>query len=191
MTLVESMVWIAVFTFAMLALSTALISFYRTNSYAIQEASATAEAQKGMDAAVRVIRVASYASNGAYPVVSIAPNQFTFYAAVVPNDPQIQKVRLFVATTSLYEGLVEPSGDPFAYNGAESIHELANAVRNIAAGTSTFLYYDQNGNLITDYSQFASVRFVEINLVVDSSTTSLPTALMLRSSAALRNLVGQ
>ncbi len=189
MTLIEAMVWIVVFVSAMLALTSALLSFYRTNRYAIQEATAIQSAQHGMDTAVRAIRTASYSNVGAYPVISIAPNQMTFYANVLKGDPYIQQVRLYTQGNSFMEGVVEPTGDPAVYTGTEVLSDLSDYVQNIAANTNTFTYYDQSGAVISDYSKFQNVRFVTVNLVVDASTSSLPTQLTLTSSAALRNLV--
>jgi type II secretory pathway pseudopilin PulG len=189
MTLIEALVWIAVFTCAMIALTESLLYFYRTDRYAINEAFAVSSAQHAMDIAVRAIRTASYASTGAYPVISIAPNQISFYANVNEGDPLIQQVRFFVQGTSLEEGVIEPSGSPFTYANPETITDLTDYAQNLTVGTSTFLYYDQNGNQITNYAQFQNVRFVTINLIVDASTSSLPTQLTLTESAALRNVV--
>jgi type II secretory pathway pseudopilin PulG len=191
MTLIEAVVWIAIFTSVMLALTQSLLYFYRANRYSFQEAEAISSAQKGMNVAVQALRTASYANNGAYPVVSIAPNQVTFYASVVKNDPLIQEVTFFTQGTALYEGIIEPSGDPLTYaSSSEVVSNLSNYVQNITVATSTFTYYDENGNQINNYNDNADVRLVTINLVVDVSTTSLPTQLTITSSAAFRNLVG-
>jgi type II secretory pathway pseudopilin PulG len=191
MTLIEAVVWIAIFTSVMLALTQSLLYFYRANRYSFQEAEAISAAQKGMNVAVQALRTASYANNGAYPVVSIAPNQVTFYASVVKNDPLIQEVTFFTQGTALYEGIIEPSGDPLTYaSSSEVVSNLSNYVQNITVATSTFTYYDENGNQINNYNDNADVRLVTINLVVDVSTTSLPTQLTITSSAAFRNLVG-
>lgn len=188
-TFIEALVWIAVFTSAMIALTSALISFYHANSFAIKDASAIQSAQHSMDIAVRALRTASYSDVGAYPIISIAPNQVSFYSSVYKGDPHIQQVRLFTTGNSLQEGVIEPAGDPPVYTGTEILSNLSDYVQNLTVGTSTFIYYDQNGTVISDYSQFQKVRFVTINLVVDVSTSSLPTQLTLTSSAALRNLI--
>lgn len=189
MTLIECVVWIAVLISAMLALSSAVLYFYRTNQYVVQSAVAIASAQHAMDIAVRAIRTASYSNTGAYPIISIAPNQISFYANVTPNDTNFQQVRFFTQGTSLEEGIIEPSGDPPSYSNPETITNLSNYVQNIPDATSTFVYYDQSGNQINDYSKFGNVRFVVINIVVDVATSTLPVQLILNSSAALRNLV--
>lgn len=189
MTLIEAMVWIAVSTAAMVALVSSTLYFYRTNEYGLRQADAVASAEHSMDIVVKALRTASYANNGAYPIVSIAPNDIVFYASVTKGSPYTQKVHFYTQGTSLFEGVIEPSGDPPVYTGGESTTTLSTYVQNITAATSTFVYYDQSGTQITDYSKFASVRFVVINLVVDANTTALPTQLVLTSSAALRNLI--
>ena len=52
------------------------------------------------------------------------------------------------------------------------IKTLSNYVQNLTFATSTFTYYDQNGNLITNYGELYAMCFVTINLIVDVSTTS-------------------
>jgi type II secretory pathway pseudopilin PulG len=191
MTLIEAVVWIAVFTAVMITLTQSLLYFYRANRYTLQEADAISSAQHGMDVVVRALRTASYSNNGAYPIISIGPNQISFYANVVKNDPLIQQVRFFVQGTSLLEGTIEPSGDPLTYaSSSETITTLTKYAQNLTLATSTFTYFDQNGSSVSNYASYNNVRFVTINLIVDVSTTSLPTQLTLLSSAALRNLVG-
>jgi len=191
MTLIETMVWIAIFTMTMIVLTQSLLYFYRVNKYTLQEEEAINSAQHGMNIVVQALRTASYSNNGAYPVISIAPNQVSFYANVTKNDPLIQQVRFFVQGTSLKEGVIEPSGDPLVYTSStEVVTTLSNYVQNLTFATSTFTYYDQNGNLITNVTNYNALRFVTINLIVDVSTTTLPSSLDLMSSAALRNLVG-
>ena len=191
MTLIEMIVWVAVFTMTMLVLTQSLLYFYRTNRYTLQEEEAISSAQHGMNIVVQALRTASYSNNGAYPVISIAPNQVTFYANVIKGDPLIQQVRFFIQGNSLLEGITEPSGNPLSYSSSsEAITTLSNYVQNLTLATSTFTYYDQGGNLITTMANYDGMRFVTINLIVDVSTTSAPTSLDLMSSAALRNLVG-
>jgi len=190
MTLIETVVWIALFTAAMMTIVTSVIYFYRTSDFAIEEATATVSAQKGMDLMVRTIREASYASNGAYPVVSIATSSFTFYSDI-DTDPAIERVHYYLSGDSLIEGVADPAGDPPSYPGTESTSSVADDVRNNEQALNLFTYYDANGNQITDMSQFGNVRFVTLNIVVDVDPNRTPTTTQLRSSAALRNLIGQ
>ncbi len=188
MTLIETVIWVAIYTAAMIALCTSVLYFYRTAGYAIEQASAVASAQHGIDTMVKTIREASYASNGAYPIVSMSSNDIVFYANVNRNDPLVQRIHYFVQGTSIMQGMLEPAGDPPTYSGAEDVTLIAPYVRNIAIATTTFTYYDSNGAQILDYTKVGSVRFISANIVVDINPTNQPTQLMLRSSTALRNL---
>ncbi|MBI4087798.1 type II secretion system protein [Candidatus Kaiserbacteria bacterium] len=190
MTLIEAIVWVAVFTSAMLALTTSVQYFYRTSSHAIQEASATVSAQRGVDLLVRTIREASYASNGAYPIVSIAPDNLVFYADK-DTDPLVEELHYYVSDTTLKLGVIDPSGDPPSYANPEATSNISDYVQNNVQGVSLFTYYDKNGTEITDYTKRGDVRFVTVNLLVDVDPLRTPTIITLRSSASMRNLIGK
>ncbi len=188
MTYVETIVWIAVFTSATIALGSSLVYFYRTAHYSIEQSSAIASVQHGMDTMIRTIREAAYASDGAYPIISLGNNEIRFYAHVNEQSPYVQKVRFYLSTTSLMQAITEPAGDPPVYGATETVSKLADYVRNIALATSTFTYYDDTGARMTDLSRIGSVRFVTMNVIVDVNVNDQPTQLTLRSSTALRNL---
>ena len=190
MTLIEALVWIAIFVAAMLALTTSVLMFYRTANYAIQEAAATASAQKGVDAMIKEIREVSYSANGAYPIISIAANDFRFYANV-DSDSIIEQVHFYISNGTLYEGTIEPAGDPPVYSGSEAVTDISDNNHNVDQNVPLFTYYDKNGLQITDYTRIGDVRFVTINDVVDVDPARAPAILTLRSSAALRNLIGK
>lgn len=190
MSLLEVVVWIAIFISAMLALTSSILFFYRTSNYAIQQAAATASAQHGIDLMVRTVREASYASNGAYPIVSLAGNDLKFYAEV-DGDPGIEQVHYYLSGTTLMKGVVEPTGDPAVYTGAENVSTVSDNVRNIEQSTLLFTYYDKNGALMSNYSKIGDVRYVSATLLVDVDSSRSPTPLSLRSSAAMRNLIGK
>jgi len=190
LSVLETVVWIGMFAMAMAAVASALLSFYRTSSYAMQEAGAITAAQRGIDTMTRAVREAAYSSNGAYPVVSLAGNDVLFYADV-DGDPAIERVHYYVQGTNLYEGILNPTGDPPTYTGTEVASVIAEDVRNISQSLDAFTYYDASGIAITNYANVSAVRFVTVNIAVDSDTNRPPTAVTIRSSAAMRNLVGR
>jgi len=177
------------FTMAMSAIATSIIFLYRTSGFALQEASAVTSAQHGIDLMMRTIREAAYASNGAYPVVSFSNNSITFYANV-DTDSAVEKVHFYVQGTSLYEGTTKPSGSPLAYTGSEIATVIAENVRNLSQGTALFTYYDASGLPITDFTNISGLRFVTANVVVDMDLLRAPLPVTIRSSAAMRNIVG-
>ncbi len=189
-TMVETLVWIAVFVSAMIAVSSSLLYFYRTNRYAIEQASAISSAQRGLDQVVRMVREAAYSSQGAFPIVSIGANDIMFYADI-DTDYFVERVHYYVQGTNLVRGVVEPTGNPPDYTGAEVISVVAEHVRNTAQGITTFRYYDALGTEITNYANWTSVRFVTVTLGVNVNVETLPNQLTINSSAAIRNLVGK
>lgn len=191
---IEVVVWVAVFVVTMIAIAASVIFFYRSNKAAINQANAVAGAQNGIDTMMTTIREASYSSSGAYPVISLTPNDLRFYAAV-PGQTSAEEVHFYLATTSggaatLYEGTIIPTGDPASYSGAESTSTLTGYVQNLAKGQSLFTFYDGSGNQITDYAQIQNLRFVTANLSLNVDPTR-PQPVVLRSSATMRVLVGQ
>ncbi|HVU75731.1 MAG TPA: type II secretion system protein [Candidatus Paceibacterota bacterium] len=186
-TLIETIVWIAIFTAAMVAITTSVIYFYRTSNFAIQEATALASTQHGMDTMVRTIREAAYSSIGAYPVVSLATSSMTFYANT-DSDSLVERVHYYLSGTNVYMGTLKPTGDPASYTGSETVSLVADNIKNASSSIDLFTYYDQNGTQMTDLTQIAQLRFVTINLVADIDPNRAPVNTQLRSSATLRNL---
>ena len=188
MTLLETIIWIALFVSAMYAIMTTVLYFYRTNNYALEQATAVASAQHGMDTLVKTLREAAYSSNGAYPIVSMSSSDIVFYSNI-DTDPYIEEVHFYITGTTLYEGVIDPSGDPPTYGSTETTYKISDYIHNLDQSVTTFTYYDKNGAKITDMSKIADPRFVTIDLVVNVDPFKLPNQLTLQSSTALRNLI--
>ena len=175
----------------MLAITSTVLYFYRTNSYALEQSTAVSSAQRGLDSMVRTIREAAFSSQGAFPIVSVQPNDFIFYADV-DDDSIIERVHYYLSGTTLMRGILNPTGSPPDYTGAETVDVLADYVRNSAQGLPTFQYYDALGAAIaSSTSAYTAVRFVKVTLAVNVNTATLPNQLSLYSSAAIRNLIGK
>ena len=187
MTLIETVVWVAITSMIMLAIAQSVLAFYRTNSYAVEQGAAITSGQRGMESMIKTIREAAYSSNGAWPVLSMATSSFSFYADV-DEDPFLEQVRFFVQGNSLMRGVIHVTGDPPVYNGVESISTISDDVRNNEQSVSMFQYYDKNGTLMADLTKIAEVRFVQATIVVNINPNRLPNQFTLRSTAALRNL---
>lgn len=188
LTLLETIVWIGITAIVIAGISEALITFYRASNFAIQEATAVTSVQHGLDTMAKTIRTAAYSNVGAYPIVSLAADDFVFYANV-DGDSNVERVHYYLSGTTLYQGTIEPAGDPATYAGSEVVTQISDNIKNTAQNLALFTYYDASGNQITDYAKIADVRFVTINLVADIDPNRAPTLTTLRTSAALRNLI--
>jgi Tfp pilus assembly protein PilV len=187
MTIIEAMVWVSITSMILLAITQSVQYFYRSNSYAVEQASAVSSGQRGVSEMVRVIREAAYASDGAYPIVSMATSSFIFYADI-DSDPFIERVRYFLSGGVLRRGIIDPAGDPPVYTGAEVVSTVSDNIRNVEKATDLFKYYDKNGVLMTDLTRIGEVRFIQATMIVNVNPNRLPNQFTLQSSAAMRNL---
>ncbi len=186
-TLLETVVWVAISSMVMLAIINSVQYFYRTNTYVVEQSAAVTSGQRGIDNMIKTIREAAYSSTGAWPVVSMATSSFVFYADV-DDDPFIERIRYTLVGDSLIRGVIDPSGDPPAYTNPETTSIISDSVRNAEQSVMMFEYYDANGDLMTDLSRIAEVRFVQATVVVNVNPLRLPNQFTLRSTAALRNV---
>lgn len=190
LTMIETLVWIFLFIAAMSAVVLTLVYFYRTNLYSISQASAISSAQRGLEQVVRTIREGAYSSEGAFPIVSIAANDFVFYADI-DTDSLIERVHYYISGSNLVRGIIEPTGNPPAYTSAEATSTIAQYVRNVDQGLTTFRYYDELGSEIVNYANWTAVRFVKVALTIDVDPIKLPDGVTFGSSTAIRNLIGK
>jgi len=188
LTFIEMLVVIATSTIIMAAVASAIVFFYRTNTYTMEQALAINSARKGIEVAVRHIREAAYSDEGAYPVISIDANEFSFYSDI-DQDVSVEKVRLFIENGSFKEGITNSAGTPLMYTGQpEEITILSDDVRNIEEATDIFTYYGSDGNEVTNYANVLDVTFAGIKLIVNINPARLPNQFELNSSATLRNI---
>lgn len=187
-SLLESLVVLTVFVMIVSAIVAALRYTYRGQRFAFEQADATRSARSGVERAVEDLREASYADDGAYPVVALATSSVTFYSDY-DNDEKIERMRYFLDGSDLKRGITESAGDPPAYaTSSETVSTISNDVRNNAIGTPLFTFYDTDGALMVDLSDIDALAFVVVRLVVNLHPERAPEDFELRSSAALRNV---
>ena len=187
LSFVEMLVAIGVFVIIMLALSSSLLYFYRANSYSIEQSFAVNAARRGVEILVRDLREATFSDEGAYPLVSGDAYSVSFYSDI-DRDESVEKVRYFLDGGVLKKGVVNASGDPPSYTGAEAVSVVSDNVRNETQGVSIFRYYDKNrGEIFNVGLNLTDVVFVTVNLIVNVNPNRLPNEFTLRSSATIRN----
>lgn len=139
---------------------------------------------------IQTVRPLSPSVQGAYPIETAATSTFTFFSDV-DRDGVAERVRYYLASTTLKKGVTEPSGVPASYNPAnETSIEIAHYVRN-SATTSIFLYYDRNymgtTTPLTYPINLSQVRHVRIYLILDKNDES-PPPFIVTTGATFRNL---
>lgn len=187
LTAIETIATIAITILIFAAVSYAITSFYRSNSYTIEQSFAVNSARKGVETMVSNIREATYSDTGAYPVVSAATSSFRFYSDI-DRDMNIEKIRYFLDGSDFKKGEIQATGNPPVYNDSdEVISVLSEYIRNTSA-QPIFRYYDKDGNEIVDLSQVADIASVKVRLIVNVVEGRAPEEFTLNSHTNLRNL---
>jgi prepilin-type N-terminal cleavage/methylation domain-containing protein len=182
-TLIEMMVVMAISILTMLVVTTAIYFFYKANGKALNQGYAIENAREGVQLAVRDTRGIQYGADGSYPIYSIAPLAFTFYADT-NKDGVSEKISYFLQGTNFVRGITYANGSVYPAN-SEVDTVLSKYVQNGIEGKPIFHYFDASSTEQNSLSIVDPVTYVTVLLVVNASTTSDYT---LRSTAALRNV---
>lgn len=196
LTLIETIVLIAVFTLAMSFISAMIAAAYRSYGYIFQQASAINEARQGIEAMVREIRQARAGDDGSYPLVQAGDYQLIFFSDI-DRDNLVEKVRYFLSGTDLKKGAIKPSGDPPQYlSGDEIITTLSRSVRNalVAPNVPIFIYYnggwpgDTINNPLPTLTRLTDTKLMHVDLIINIDPNRPPDNYELQSDAQIRNL---
>ncbi|MBU4223907.1 prepilin-type N-terminal cleavage/methylation domain-containing protein [Patescibacteria group bacterium] len=186
-TIIETIVTIVIFTMMIAVVSFSIAYFYRANSYVIEQSYAINSARLGIETMVREIREATYSDTGAYPVVAVSETSFEFYSDI-DRDNNIEKIRYFLDGNNFKKGEIQATGNPPVYQpGDETINILSEYVRNTAV-QSVFMYYDESGAEISDFTNVADISLIKVHLIVNAIEGRAPDEFTLYSFAQLRNL---
>lgn len=190
-TLIETLVFITIFTVIIIAIVSSINYVYRGQRYSFETADATRSARLGIEQAVQDIRETAYSDIGDYPTVEMATSSFTFFSDV-DRDSKIERIRYFLDSETLKRGELESVNDPPEYLLVnEVVSTVSNHVRNEALVVPLFTYYDKDGAEMGDLNLITEVAFVLARLVINLEPERAPNDFELRSSAALRNITTQ
>jgi Tfp pilus assembly protein PilW len=187
LTLIETIVTVAVFTIVIVAISQSVIYFYKANRVAFEESYQIRSAERGMQILVRDLREATYGDDGAYPLAEMASSSVTFYSDVDRSVP-IEKIKYTISGRTLTRTVTLSAGDPPTYIGAVSTTTVSEYVRNWEDNIALFRYYDGNGVEVVNPADITDVVSVSVSIVVDITPVHAPGEFTLRSGATLRNL---
>lgn len=187
LTLIETIVTVALTSMVMLALTSAIVFFYRTNANVLEQSGAITSARRGIENAMRDLREATVAEDGSYPIVSAGPSAITFYADV-DQDDSVERVRYELTDNVLYRYTLQATGTPPTYSGVETTEIISDNIRNDIFGTDIFKYFDVNGTELSSTPSELLIRFVTATIIVNVNPTRAPEEFTLTSSATLRNL---
>lgn len=190
LSLVETLVVVALFTIVMGAVTQSIFSFYRLNGYTIAQSYQVSHARQGMEQLVRDVREMTYADDGTFPLVDVEEYRVSFFSDI-DRDDSVEYVEYVLGTTTLVKRIFNATGSPLTYNTSGSPDQsvaVSEYVQNDIQNVPMFVYYDENGNEATATTTVTDIRYVQVTIIVNIDPIRDPGEFMLRSSAALRNL---
>ncbi len=186
-TLIETLVVVSLTALVGVGLLSMIAYFYRSNAFLLEATSAVDSASRGVRESLTLLRGASYGEDGSYPIVAAATSSVTFYANG-DQDDAIERVRLYIANQTLYQGVVNAGGNPPSYTGQpETTSIIATSVKN-PLSTPAFRYFNRDGVELTGTVDIAAVRTVQARFDVDINPQRAPNILTIEASATVRNL---
>ena len=191
MTFVEMIIVTSLFSILMLAVGNSVASLYRSNAYTFAQAYEVSHARRGVQAFTRDIREMTFADDGTFPLARMEDRIIGFYSDI-DRDNSVEYVEYELATSTVFvKRVYNAVGSPPVYNTAvaDETYTLSEYVQNIIQGTSTFMYYDTYGALATATSSVTDIRYITVQMIVNIDPVRSPGQFMLRSSAALRNVI--
>lgn len=190
MTLVETIVVVALFTVLMLVVTNSIAAMYRYNAYTFAQAYQIQNARGGMQALIRDVREMTFADDGTFPLAVMEPYRIGFYSDI-DRDDSVEYVEYeLIAATTLTKQVYNATGSPVQYDTStpDETYRLSEYVQNFTQGSSTFRYYNSVGTEVVSAADITDVRYISAEIIVNIDPVRDPGEFMLRSSAALRNI---
>jgi type II secretory pathway component PulJ len=191
LTLIETVLTIAITGIIVGALFAFQRGFFETNSSFQQSLLSQQQAQNAIQQMLSEIRAATPADNGAYPIESVSETSFIFYSNA-DNDDDHERIRYFVENGTLKKGTTQPVGTPAVYDlDTEVVRSIVNHI-DTATTTPMFTYYNESfagtSSPLTIPVSAIEVRFIEIMLLIDFNPGLSPDAMQVTGRVAIRNL---
>lgn len=189
MTLVEMLVVIALMTVLSAMVTSSIYYLYKYNAYALAQATEVDSARRALARMTNDMREMTFAEDGTFPLVVKNEHLVSFYSDI-DYDDSVEYVEYELATTTLYKRTYNATGTPPVYNLTTPDEELilSEYVQNFLEATSTFRYYDTNGNQLSASDLLTEVRYIKAQVIVNVNPIQAPGEFVLRTSIAPRNL---
>lgn len=192
-TLIEVLVSISI----LLMIGSSVITFERsvlTNSKVLQaELNSQQQVRRTLATFVSNVRGATQSATGGYAIESAGTSSLTFYANI-DKDPLIERVRYFIATSTLMRGVIKPVGTAYLTSN-ESITRVVSDVANVSS-SPVFVYYDKAYDGFTSSStdplpipiNTPAIRLIQIVLTVNPNGVRSPAMQTYSTEVSIRNL---
>jgi prepilin-type N-terminal cleavage/methylation domain-containing protein len=140
-TLIEILIVVVLGSAIVLVVSNLSGNITLLNGLVGQELQSKSDVSQTLQIVTEEIQSAADSGNGSYPIASASTSSFTFYDDINHNGT-IEQVNYFVTSSTLYKGVIEPTGTPATYpTSTETITSIIGSV-TIPTSTPLFQYFD-------------------------------------------------
>lgn len=194
-TLVELLVSVGILVVVMVSVYAFEANIFIYNNESQNQINNTWQAEALLKTMAKELRTMVPSGNGSYPISSVSTSSIIFYANV-DNDNEVEQVRYILdtkpATTTLFRGVIQPSGSPVVYTQAPASTTLASGAR-ASSTLPLFQYFDTyyegtSSPMDMSVRQISDIRLIKINLIIDSDPNRSPVPRTFTTAISLRNL---
>lgn len=191
-SLIEIIIVVAIAATLVLAVSGLGGNVNGLNNLVSQELQSKSDISQTLQIFTTEIRSASAAQNGAYAIELAASSSLVFYSDINKNG-NAERVRYFYATSTIWKGVIQPTGTPATYPAAtEVVLDLIDSVIPPTTSTPLFRYYDASYTGIQTPLvapvDVSAIRLVGISFYSDVQPNQSPGAQYFSSLVDVRNL---
>ena len=149
LSLVETVIIVALFSILMIVISESVASFYRLNAYTIAQAYQVDAARRGVDLLVRDLREMTFADDGTFPLVSMGTTSVGFFSDI-DRDSSVEYVVYRLASTTLMKYVYNATGTPPTYSTSTPAETstLSEYVQNSLQNVPMFVYYEDRKSVV-------------------------------------------
>jgi len=191
-SLLEILIVVMIATSIVLVVSNLNGNVSLLNGLVSSELQSKSDVNQTMQIITAEIQSAAPSANGSYPIDAASTSSFAFYADI-NRDGGVEHIRYFIASSSIYKGVIEPTGTPATYpTSTELVTDIIDKVV-IPSSTPLFSYYDASytgtQSPMSSPVIIQNIRLVQVAFLLQPSQTS--TAVMPQAFSSLidiRNL---
>lgn len=194
LTIVETIVAIAIFTIGIEGFTLLFAKSWKSNSYIFEMGQTAFAVSQGVNKLSGYIRKARQADDGAYPIKSADDNDFVVFSDF-DKDGVTERLHFYYSGGKIFMGVTDPTGGfPKTYPaGDQQTQTIAENIVN-DAGTSVFYYYnkdypgDQANNPLSTPADVSIIRLVKVYLEININPNHSPDNIHQQTFIELRNL---
>lgn len=193
-TLIETLMAIAIFTIGLAGVSALFMDAWRSNAYSYEMGESAFAVSQGINKAVDYIRGARQGDDGSYPIQSVGNNALIVYSDY-DKDGTTERLHFYFSNSTIFMGVTDPTTSfPKTYPASDQqVVVIALRIVNTASDP-IFYYYNNNypgdtiNNPLVSPIDISAVRLIKIHLKINIDPNRAPDNIEMQSFVELRNL---